>query len=68
MKFGQLLEYNVKKHFFFKNHAENVAGKVVPDLFCDLKMFYIWSKQVVSKLVLIYFDRPPVGHTIRTET
>ena len=32
MKFGQLLEYN-KKYFFFKNYAENEAGKLVPNLF-----------------------------------
>ena len=32
MKFGQLIEYN-KRTFFFKNDAENKAGRLVPDLF-----------------------------------
>ena len=31
MKFGQVIEYN-KKIFSFKNHAENQAGRLVPDL------------------------------------
>ena len=32
MKFGQL--YNItRKIFFFKNHAENEAERLVPDLF-----------------------------------
>ena len=32
MKFGQLIEYN-KRNIFFENHAENEAGRLVPDLF-----------------------------------
>ena len=32
MKFGQLIEHN-KKNIFFKNHVENEARKLVPDLF-----------------------------------
>ena len=33
MKFGQLIEYNKRNVFFFKNHAENEAGRLVPDLY-----------------------------------
>ena len=34
MKFGQVIEYNMRSvFFFFKNHAENNAGRLVPDLF-----------------------------------
>ena len=33
MKFGQLIEYNKRNIFFFKNHAENEAGRLVSDLF-----------------------------------
>ena len=33
MKFVQLIEYNQKKKFFFKHHAENEAEKTVPVLF-----------------------------------
>ena len=32
MKFGQLIKHP-KRNFFFKNHAENEAGKLVPDSF-----------------------------------
>ena len=32
MKFGHLIEY-YKKIFFFRNQAENVAERLVPDLF-----------------------------------
>ena len=31
MKFGQLIECN-KIHFFFRNYAENEAGRLVPEL------------------------------------
>ena len=36
MKLGQLIQHNVRK-FFFKNHAENEARRLVPDLFLFLK-------------------------------
>ena len=36
MKVGQLIEYNII--FFFRNHAENMAERLVPDL-CFLKSF-----------------------------
>ena len=36
MKFGQLIEYN-KINIFFKNHAENEAGRLVPDHFLFFK-------------------------------
>ena len=32
LKFGQIKEYD-KKIFFFKIHAENGVGKLVPELF-----------------------------------
>ena len=32
MKYGQKTEYSYRK-FFFKNHAENEAGRLVSDLF-----------------------------------
>ena len=31
IKFAQLGEYNIRKHFF-KSHADNEVGRVVPDL------------------------------------
>ena len=32
MKFGQLIEYN-QRNIFVQNHAQNEAGRLVPDLF-----------------------------------
>ena len=32
MKFGQLIEFNVR-NVFLKNDGENGAGRLVPDLF-----------------------------------
>ena len=37
MKFGQVIEYN-KKNIFFKHHAENKAGRLVPELFLFFKI------------------------------
>ena len=37
MKFCQLIEYNKRYVFFFKNHAENEAKKLVPDVFLFFK-------------------------------
>ena len=37
MKFGQLIEYTARKIFFFKNHAENEAGRPAPDVFLVFK-------------------------------
>ena len=37
MKFGQLIEYNKNKILFFKNYAENEAGRLVPGLFLFFK-------------------------------
>ena len=56
MKLGQLLEYDVRIFFFFKNHAENEAGRLVLGLFLLLKKVFIKEKQEFSTLVLIYFD------------
>ena len=36
MKLGQVIEYN-KRIFFFKDQAENEAGRPVPDLFLFFK-------------------------------
>ena len=44
MKFRQLMEINMRIFYlfiyvFFKNHAENKAGKLVSDLFDFLKSY-----------------------------
>ena len=33
MKFGQLIEYNMRNIFFLENHAQNKAEKLFPDPF-----------------------------------
>ena len=59
MNFGQLLEYS-RRVPFFKNHAENDAGRLFPDpLFFFLKKEALFEeKQLASSLVSIYFDTP----------
>ena len=56
--------------FFFKNHAENEAGRLVPDLFFFKKKAVYKVKSVVRTLAVIYFGRlsnkNKLGHTIKT--
>ena len=37
MKFGQLIEYITRETVYFKNHVENEAGRLVPDLILFFK-------------------------------
>ena len=37
MKFGKIIKYKKKKIIFFRNHTENVAGRLVSDLFLFFK-------------------------------
>ena len=39
-KFGQLIEYN-KKNILLKYHAENGAGRLIPDIFLFFKKAYM---------------------------
>ena len=44
---------------FFKNHTENEAGRLAPDLFLD---FVFFKKAVGLHIsVSIYFDSPQLG-------
>ena len=47
MKFGQLIEYNMRI-VFFKNHAENKAGRLVP----DLSLFFVKALYEVNAIGL----------------
>ena len=48
--------------FFFKNRAENKAGRLVfQTSCCFLKKFYMRQKQLVCGLVSITFDSPQLG-------
>ena len=40
MKFGQLIEQNLRNIFKY-NHAENEAGRLVQTFFCFLKKLYV---------------------------
>ena len=51
MKFGQLIEYNIRK-FFFKIHTQNVGEKLVPDPF--LKRPYLWINVIKFYTVCMY--------------
>ena len=56
MKFGQLINRNrniATEIFFFKNHTENEAGKLVPDLL----LFYTNTLyEVNASCLLLSFD------------
>ena len=60
MKFGKFIEHN--KIFFFKNHAENEAGRLVPDLFL-FSLKKTLHKVKASDLQLSYntFGCPQIG-------
>ena len=54
MKFGQLTKY-IKKSIFFKNHAENEVGRLVPDLFLFIKKSLILVKASCLQLTFNLF-------------
>ena len=63
MKVGQLIENSVRK-ILFKNHAENEADILVPDLFLLVRKALSEEKKV--SLVSISFGSPRLGDTIKT--
>ena len=50
MKLGELMEYNKRNIIFFKNYAENEAGRLVADLFLFFKKAYYEVKASGLKL------------------
>ena len=55
-----LIEYKKRKIFFFKNHAENGAGRLVPD-------FFLFFKKVLFEVKASGFQlRCITWHTIKT--
>ena len=62
IKFGLLIKYNVR-NIFVLNLAENET-RIVLDLLFFKKS--LRAKQEVSILNLIYFGRPQLGHSIKT--
>ena len=62
MKFGQSIECDKRTiFFFFKNHAENEAGRLVPELFIFLKKALYEVKTSAVQLSFNYFDSPQLG-------
>ena len=66
MKFGQLIEYD-KKNIFFKNQAENEAGRLVPDHYLFLKKPSNEAKASGLQLTFNIYRWPPTWHTIKTK-
>ena len=54
MKFGQLIEYNMR-NTFLKNHTQNVVEKLVLDPFLkNLNWAYLWINKVLYILFLLF--------------
>ena len=53
--------------FFFKNDAENDEERLVSDHFVCVLNEFIWVKNKFSAPYFpIYFNSPPLGHTMKT--
>ena len=54
MKFGQLIEYNMRK-IFLKNHTQNVVDKLFPDSFLKSQNWaYLWMNSLTFYTVCFY--------------
>ena len=62
MKFGQVIQYN-NRNTFLINHAENLAGRLVLDLFLSKKAL---SEFKAKGLQLNIFQQFSTWHTIKT--
>ena len=65
MKLGQIIEYT-KRNIFFNNHAENEAGRLVPDLFLFFKKALYEVKASSLQLSFNTFRQPSTWHTGKT--
>ena len=55
MKFGQLVECNMRNIFPEKKHTQNVVEKLFPDPFLKNKnRAYLWINSLVLKSFLLY--------------
>ena len=64
MKFGQLIARQI---FFFKDHTENDAGRLAPDLFLFfLKKALYKTKASGLQLNFNTFRQPSTWHTIKS--
>ena len=68
MKFDQLIKYITSEIFFFKNHAESKAGRLVPDLFLLFNKAFYEEKANGLHLnfnIFQFFNILPLGHTLK---
>ena len=55
MKFGQLIEYNMR-NIFLEKYAQNEAEKLFPDLFINNQnLVYLWIKDSL-KFSAVYWN------------
>ena len=64
MKFGQLIEYNMR-NVFQKNLSENVAERLAPHLFLIFKKALCKVKVSGQQFCFKIFGRPPLGDTTK---
>ena len=65
MKFGHLIQYN-KGKLSFKSHAENHAGRLVPELLLFFEKALYEVKANGQHLSFNIFRLPSSWHTIKT--
>ena len=55
MKFGQLIEYNMRNIFYKKSHAQNALDKLFPDPFMKNQDWeYLWVDSLKFNTVCFY--------------
>ena len=54
MKFGQLIEFNMREIFLLKNHTQNVAEKLFPDPFLKIRIECLWIYHLKFSTVCFY--------------
>ena len=64
MKFSEPIEYNMTNIFLQKAYRKRGEKTSSRPFFVFIKL-YLNSKQMVCPLVLIYFSRPGLGHTLK---
>ena len=66
LKLGQVVEYN-NRNIFFKYHAENEAGRLVPDLFFFFRKALYELKASGLQLSSHHFRQSSTWQTIKTK-
>ena len=62
---SQVMKYITRGIYFFKNHAENEAGRLVPDLFLVFRKALCEVKARVLQLSFNIFLQPSTWHIIK---